>query len=155
VVWRQNHWDDFLPFGLKTGGDSFSRFGLKIGGFGFPGLGLKTGGYGLVICASKSPRQFLGLELKTKWAMVCRLRLKIDRRMEPARGTHQDLATCFAWKQVGLGFPSLPQNRQRHNGGWCTWHHHSGCIEIKLKMDGSMRRATSDPSTPKLMFSLY
>jgi hypothetical protein len=110
VVWHQNHWDDFLPFGLKTGGDSFSRFGLKTGGFGFSSLSLKTGGYGLVICASKSPRQFFGLELKTKWAMVCRLRLKIDRRMEPARGTRQDLAACFAWKQVGLGFPSLPQN---------------------------------------------
>jgi hypothetical protein len=24
-----------------------------------------------------------------------------------ARGTHRDLVACFAWKQVGLGFPSL------------------------------------------------
>jgi hypothetical protein len=29
------------------------------GGGGFPGLGLKTVSFGLVICASKSPRQFL------------------------------------------------------------------------------------------------
>jgi hypothetical protein len=36
------------------------------GGGGFPGLGLKTGSSGLVICASKSPRRFLGLSLKTK-----------------------------------------------------------------------------------------
>jgi hypothetical protein len=60
------------------------------GGGGFPGLGLKTSSSGLVIWASKSPRRFLGLGLKTKWASVCR-----------------DLATCLAWKQVWLGFPSL------------------------------------------------
>jgi hypothetical protein len=33
---------------------------------GFLGLGLKTGSFGLVIWASKSPRRFLGLGLKTK-----------------------------------------------------------------------------------------
>jgi hypothetical protein len=38
------------------------------GGGGFPGLGLKIGSSGLVIWASKSPRWFLGLGLKTKWA---------------------------------------------------------------------------------------
>jgi hypothetical protein len=35
------------------------------GGGGFPGLGLKTGISDLVIWALKSPRQFLGLRLKT------------------------------------------------------------------------------------------
>jgi hypothetical protein len=44
------------------------------GGGGFPGLGLKTGSSGLVIWASKSPRRFLDLGLKTKWASVCRWR---------------------------------------------------------------------------------
>jgi hypothetical protein len=48
------------------------------GGGGFPSLGLKTGSSGLVIWASKSPRRFLGLGLKTKWASVCRLRHKTD-----------------------------------------------------------------------------
>jgi hypothetical protein len=48
------------------------------GGGAFPGLGLKTGSSGLVIWASKSPRRFLGLGLKTKWASVCRLRHKTD-----------------------------------------------------------------------------
>jgi hypothetical protein len=48
------------------------------GGGGFPGLGLKTDSSGLVIWASKSLRQFLGLCLKTKQASVCRLRHKID-----------------------------------------------------------------------------
>jgi hypothetical protein len=33
---------------------------------GFLGLGLKIGSYSLVICASKSPRRFLGLGLKIK-----------------------------------------------------------------------------------------
>jgi hypothetical protein len=33
---------------------------------GFSGLGLKTGSSGLVIWASKSPRRFLDLDLKTK-----------------------------------------------------------------------------------------
>jgi hypothetical protein len=42
-------------------------------GGGFPGLDLKTGSSGLVICASKSPRRFLGLGLKTKQASICRL----------------------------------------------------------------------------------
>jgi hypothetical protein len=46
------------------------------GGGGFPSLGLKTGSSGLVIWASKTPRRFLGLGIKTKWALVCRLRHK-------------------------------------------------------------------------------
>jgi hypothetical protein len=45
---------------------------------GFPGLGLKTDRSGLVIWASKSPRRFLGLGLKNKWASVCRLHHKTD-----------------------------------------------------------------------------
>jgi hypothetical protein len=27
--------------------------------------------------------------------------------MKTTRGTHRDLAACFAWKQVEIGFPSL------------------------------------------------
>jgi hypothetical protein len=69
------------------------------GGGGFPGLSLKTGSSGLVICASKSPQQFLDLGLKTKRASVCRLRHKIDRGRS-AWDTRRDLVTCFAWKQV-------------------------------------------------------
>jgi hypothetical protein len=49
------------------------------GGGGFLGLGLKTGSSGLVIWAPKSPRWFLGLDHKTKWASVCRLHHKTDR----------------------------------------------------------------------------
>jgi hypothetical protein len=49
------------------------------GGGGFPGLGLKTNSFDLVIWASKSPRRFFGLGLKTIWASVCRLSHKTDR----------------------------------------------------------------------------
>jgi hypothetical protein len=49
------------------------------GGVGFLGSGLKNSSSGLVIWVSKSLRRFLGLDLKTKWASVCRLRHKTDR----------------------------------------------------------------------------
>ncbi|WP_428637366.1 hypothetical protein, partial [Shewanella sp.] len=69
------------------------------GGVWFSGLGLKTGSSGLVIWASKSPRRFLGLGLKTKWASVCRLRHKTDGGRS-ARDTRRNLAACLASKQV-------------------------------------------------------
>jgi hypothetical protein len=76
------------------------------GSGGFPGLGLKSGSSSLVIWASKSPRQFLGLGLKTKYALFCRLRHKTDGGRS-VWDTRRDLAPCFAGKQVWLGFPSL------------------------------------------------
>jgi hypothetical protein len=69
------------------------------GGGGFPALGLKTGSSGLVIWASKSLRQFLGLGLKTKQALVCRLRHKTDGGRS-AWDTRRDLTACLAWKQA-------------------------------------------------------
>jgi hypothetical protein len=50
-------------------------------GLWFPGLDLKTDSSDLLIWASKSLRQFLGLGLKTKRATVCRLRHKTNGRM--------------------------------------------------------------------------
>jgi hypothetical protein len=76
------------------------------GGEGFPSLGLKTGSFGLVIWALKSPRWFFSLDLKTKQTLVCRLHHKTDGGRS-ARDTHRDLAACFTWKQVWLGFSSL------------------------------------------------
>jgi hypothetical protein len=55
VVWPQNHWDGFLWFGLKTGGDDFLVEPRNQGGGGFFGLCLQTGSYSSVIWASKSP----------------------------------------------------------------------------------------------------
>jgi ribosomal protein L34 len=69
------------------------------GGGGFPGLGLKIGSFSLVICASKSPRWFLGLGLKTKRASVYRLRHKTDGGRS-VWDTRRDLAAYFTWKQV-------------------------------------------------------
>jgi hypothetical protein len=65
------------------------------GGGGFPRLGLKTGSFGLVIWSSKSPRRFLGLGLKTKQALIYRLRHKTD-GVRLAWDTHRDLvvASC-------------------------------------------------------------
>jgi hypothetical protein len=68
--------------------------------------GLKTDSSGLVIWASKSPRRFLGLCLKTKQASVCQLHHKTDGGRS-AWDTRRDLIACFVWKQVWLGFPSL------------------------------------------------
>jgi hypothetical protein len=76
------------------------------GGGGFSGLGLKTDNSGLVICASKLLRRFLGLSLKTKQTSVFRLSHKIDGGRS-TRDTRRDLAACFAWKLVWLGFSSL------------------------------------------------
>jgi hypothetical protein len=61
------------------------------GGGGFPGLGLKTGTSGLVSWASKSPRRFLGLDLKIKHASVSQLRHKTNGGRS-VRDTHRDLA---------------------------------------------------------------
>jgi hypothetical protein len=76
------------------------------GGGGFFSLSLKTDSSGLVIWASKSSRRFLGLDLKTKWASVCRLRHQIDGGRS-TRDTRRVLAACLAWKQVCLEFSSL------------------------------------------------
>jgi hypothetical protein len=94
-------------------GRRFSWLGLKTCGFGFFGLGLKTGSFGLVMRATKSPRRFLDLGLKTKWATVYRLHHKTDGRMKTTWDARRDLAACFAWKQVGLEFPSLASRLQR------------------------------------------
>jgi hypothetical protein len=76
------------------------------GGGGFPGLVLKTDNSDLMIWASKSLQQFLGLDLKTMQASVCWLRHKTDRGRS-AWDTRRDLAACLVRKQIWLGFPSL------------------------------------------------
>jgi hypothetical protein len=53
VVWPENHWDGFLRFGLKTGGDDFLQFGLKTGDDDFLQFGLKTSGSCFPVCVSK------------------------------------------------------------------------------------------------------
>jgi hypothetical protein len=91
-----------------------------------------------VILASKSPQRFLSLGLKTKRASACRLRHKTDGGRS-VRDTRRDLAACFRWNQVALGFSNLPPNRRRRDDEWCTWHHRGGGIGVNSKTDGSMR----------------
>jgi hypothetical protein len=83
---------------------------------GFPGLGLKTCSSGLMIWASKSPRRFLGLGPQNQAGHGLSVAPKTDGgRM--AQDMHQDLAACFTWKQVTLGFPSLA-SRQAEARRW-------------------------------------
>jgi hypothetical protein len=131
------------------------RFGPQTHLLGFSDLGLKTDRCGLVIWPTKSPWRFLGLCPKTKWAMVCRLCHRTDGRMKTERDMRRDLAACFTWKRVRLGIPSLASRLVEVGRRWCTWHHHRGCVEMKLKTDGSMWWTASDSSTPTLLFSLY
>jgi hypothetical protein len=70
--------------------------------------------------------------------MMCRLRHKTDGRMKMALDTRRDLAACFAWKQVGVGFPSLASRLVEEQCGWCTWHHRGGRVEVKQKTVGLM-----------------
>jgi hypothetical protein len=83
--------------------------------------------------------RFGDMDLKTKQALVYRLRHKTDGTMKTMQGTRRDLAVCFAWKQVGLEFFSLPQNWRRRDGGRCMWHHPGGRVRIKLKTGWLMR----------------
>jgi hypothetical protein len=80
VVWPQNHWDGLSMVWTQNHWYGFSQFGLKTGGGGFFGLCLKTNSYGLMIWVSKSHRWLLDLGLKTKQALIYRLRHKSDER---------------------------------------------------------------------------
>jgi hypothetical protein len=82
------------------------------GGGGFPGLGLKPGSSGLVIWVSKSPRQFLGLWLKTMWAFFCQLRHKID-----GGRSAQDASRSSGLLHVEASLARVPQSDMKTGGG--------------------------------------
>jgi hypothetical protein len=84
---------------ISPGLDSKPVMGFLVepqnqGGGWLSSLGLKTSRYGLMIWTSKSPRRFLGLDLKTKHATLCWLHHKTDGRMMTL-DTRRDLAACF------------------------------------------------------------
>jgi hypothetical protein len=136
-IWPQNWWWRFLGWASKPRWWRVSRFGSQNRQLWFGDLGLKiTTTVSLFVPQNQAG---IGLLVATQ------------NRWEDATvwDTRRDLVACFAWKQV------WPQDWQRHDDGWCTWHHHRGCVGVKLKTDGSMRRATSDPATLDLPFSFY
>jgi hypothetical protein len=102
---------------------------------GFPDLDLKTGGYGLVIWPTKSPRWFLGLGLKTKWAMVCRLHHKTNGRMKMCRAHIRSSGLLYLEASQARVSQSILKT-----GGGAAWMAHV---------------AASDSSTPTLSFLLY
>jgi hypothetical protein len=120
------------------------------GGGGFPDLGLKTGSTSLAIWASKSPRRFLGLDLKIRWASVCRLCHKTDGRRS-VWDTHRDLAACFMWKQVWLGFPSLARRLAKARRRVV----HVAPLRRLHRRQVEYGRAVSDPASLPLPFSMY
>jgi hypothetical protein len=99
---------------LKTKVDSLSVVWLQNHWFGFTGLGLKTGSYSLVIWTSKSLRRFLGFGPQN-YVGYGLLVAPQNRRED----TRRDLAACFAWMQVGLGFSSLASRLVEARHRWC------------------------------------
>jgi hypothetical protein len=92
---------------------------------GFYGLGIKIGSSGLVIWASKSPRRFLGLGLKTKQASVCRLRHKTDEG-RPARDTSRS-SSLFS---VEVSLAKVFQSGLKTGGGMTTGGAHGTITEV-------------------------
>jgi hypothetical protein len=107
------------------------------GGGGFSGLSLKTDSYGLVICASKSPRGFLGLGLKTKQASVFWFASKPTGGCDGLR--HASRSSGLLHVKVSLTRVFQFASKLVEARRWvCMWQHRRGCIEDKLKTDGSM-----------------
>jgi hypothetical protein len=82
---------------------------------------------GFFVCASKAS----GL-----WFVGCAT--QTDGMMETALDRRRDLAACFTWKQVELGFPSLTSRLAEAQRRWCMWHHRGGRVDMKQKMAGPM-----------------
>jgi hypothetical protein len=120
-----------------------SRFGTQNRQLWFGNLGLK-------ITATVSwfgPQNQVGFGLSVA---------PQNRRREVGTG-HASRSSSLLGVEASLA--RLSQSDLKTGGGattgWCTWHHHGGYVGGKLKMDGSMRRAASDPATLALPFSFY
>jgi hypothetical protein len=154
-------------FSFKIKVDCFSRFGLKTDGYSSCGFALKPVAWVFRFGPQNWQLWFDNLAHKitvtVSWfglqnqvgggLSVCTSKpMSGWRRCED---THRHPVACFVVKQVGLGFPSLPQKWWRSDDGWCMWYHEGGHVEIKLKTDVSMRWTAVDSSTPTLPFLLY
>jgi hypothetical protein len=92
-------------------------------------LGLKIGSSGLVIYASKSPRQFLSLDIKIKWALICRLRHKNDGGRS-ARDTRRGLAACVG---VEASLARVFQSGLKTDGGATTGGARDTIVKVASK----------------------
>jgi hypothetical protein len=87
-----------------------SRLSLKTKVDRVPSLGLKTGRYGLVIWASKSPRRFIGFDLKTKWEEGYWFAPQNRCADEDDVRTRVDIRLVASLRgKSGYGFPVFPQ----------------------------------------------
>jgi hypothetical protein len=135
---------------VETRSASFLVEPQNQGGGQFSGLCLKTGSSGLVIWASKSPRRFLSLGIKTKWTSVCRLRHKTDGGRS-ARDTRRDLAACLASKQTSFPmkkkflFSTFLRESElfprKFLCGSCVIH---ACFSFRLPQSGSSQEAKTN-----------
>jgi hypothetical protein len=95
------------------------------------------------------------LTIKIKHATVYRLRHKIDGMMKTVWGhalrSSGLLHVRVSWARIFQSISRLLEARC----GWRTCHHRGGYVEIKLKMDESIRRTASDHDNIALSFSLY
>jgi hypothetical protein len=86
------------------------------GGGGFSGLGLKTGSSGLIIWASKSPRRFLCLSLKTKQTSILSVAPQ-NRRREVGVGHTSRSSTLL---DVKASLARVSQSGLKTGGGATT-----------------------------------
>jgi hypothetical protein len=104
------------------------------------GLASKSADGFLVEPQNQGGRGFFGLVLKTGSSGLMIWASKSPRRF---------LGLCLK-----IIWALVCRLRYKTDGGWCTWHHHGGCVRDKLKTDESIRRAASDPDILPLSFSL-
>jgi hypothetical protein len=88
-------------------------------------LGLKTGSSGLEIWASKSPRWFLVLDLKTKQASVCRL--PQNQRREVGAG-HTSRSSSLLGMEASLA--RVSQSSMKTGGGATTGGARGTIVEV-------------------------
>jgi hypothetical protein len=114
LAWPQNRWRRFLLIWPQN------RW------LGFSVLGLKISSCSLVIWASKAPRRFLGLDLKTKHASVCRLCLKTDERMRRRGHTSRSSGLLY----VEVSWARVLQSDLKTGGGAMTGGARGTIVEI-------------------------
>jgi hypothetical protein len=114
---------------VKTRSAGFLVEPQNQGGGGFPSLSLKTGSSGLVIWASKSPRRFLGLGIKTKWASV--LSVAPQNRQREVGAGHASRSSSLLGVKASLA--RVSQSGLKTGGGATTGGARGTIAEVALE----------------------